>query len=243
MERLLNRAGSLIDGAGGGDWNREEPDWQLAAAAWKRDLQAMHEPTPVFELEPGLPAVTAVMRALGAASSCWSDLRGAGEFDSTRAEQIGQTLLAHLRAYPADSSRDLVARAWHLLRQVPENAAGPEFEAEAHQLGSEIAAHGWFLPQEPVDPTEPISVEQVYASTVAATVDVDGQEYAVEVTNGATRIDLGDDPDGDIAGYDGPMGKPGGYCTTRSENAEPHLPGTVADCPTCGHWYTTAMGT
>lgn len=44
-------------------------------------------------------------------------------------------------------------------------------------------------------------------------------------------LDLGDDPDGDIEGYDGPLGRPGGYC----HGSEPWHPyGTQPDCPACG---------
>lgn len=38
----------------------------------------------------------AVFLALGAASACWDNLRGAGVFESTRAKQIGDQLMAYL---------------------------------------------------------------------------------------------------------------------------------------------------
>lgn len=42
-----------------------------------------------------------------------------------------------------------------------------------------------------------------------------------------TAVDLGGDPDGDIEGYDGPLGRPGGYC----HGSQPWHPyGTVAGC-------------
>jgi hypothetical protein len=40
---------------------------------------------------------TSVYRALGAASACWDNLDGAGEFDSPGCLQIGQELIDHLR--------------------------------------------------------------------------------------------------------------------------------------------------
>jgi hypothetical protein len=37
-----------------------------------------------------------VFQALGAASACWENLAGAGVFDSTRAKEVGDALLARL---------------------------------------------------------------------------------------------------------------------------------------------------
>lgn len=58
-------------------------------------------PEEPFEFQPNhdgtLPLETAVFQALGAASTCWENLRGAGIFNSTRAKEIGDKLLAHLR--------------------------------------------------------------------------------------------------------------------------------------------------
>lgn len=39
----------------------------------------------------------AVFQALGAASTCWENLSGAGVFDSTRAKDIGDGLLEFIR--------------------------------------------------------------------------------------------------------------------------------------------------
>ena len=41
---------------------------------------------------------SAVFQALGAASTCWESLAGADIFDSTRAKEIGDTLLAFIRS-------------------------------------------------------------------------------------------------------------------------------------------------
>ena len=44
------------------------------------------------------PLARKVFEALGAASSCWGNLEGAGVFDSTRAREIGDELMAYLTA-------------------------------------------------------------------------------------------------------------------------------------------------
>lgn len=38
-----------------------------------------------------------VMQAMGEASMCWSNIEGAGVFDSTKAKQVGDDLLKYLR--------------------------------------------------------------------------------------------------------------------------------------------------
>jgi hypothetical protein len=62
----------------------------------------------VFEFQPdhdgSLPLESAIFQALGAASMCW-DPPPAGVFDSTRAKEIGETLLAELRKRPQDLQR------------------------------------------------------------------------------------------------------------------------------------------
>lgn len=50
-----------------------------------------------------------VFEALGAASTCWSTPEGAGEFNSSRAEKIGEELLAKIDAYVAHSEVSDVA--------------------------------------------------------------------------------------------------------------------------------------
>lgn len=45
---------------------------------------------------PAERAAAAVFTALGAASACWEDLSAAGEFDSSRAAQVGRDLLVAL---------------------------------------------------------------------------------------------------------------------------------------------------
>lgn len=54
-----------------------------------------HVPTPILELTDE-DTESAVFLALGAASMCW-DETPTGVFDSERAEQIGNELIAHLR--------------------------------------------------------------------------------------------------------------------------------------------------
>lgn len=50
-----------------------------------------------FEVKEGMTLQEAVFTALGAASACWSDLAGAGEFESTRCKEIGEELVAAIR--------------------------------------------------------------------------------------------------------------------------------------------------
>lgn len=312
QRRMLERAAQLIDGAGGGDWNREEADWQLAAAEWKKDLESLHARPDPFVLEDNLTPREAVQRAVGAASMCWEHPGGAGVFDTDRAAHIARTLVSWLRRHPADDSKDLVARAWSLLRQVPEGMVLPPWEQQAHQLGADIRAHGWFprsadpdqqplaleadqpsqrWPAEYTSTDGPVSADRLVAfvsdsadtavdaevvdpdlentgpkrpmlpaaypagrlggRSTGPRIEVSQDRIAAYDSTGAQTLnvpltdaggyptapgvpDLGDDPDGDLDGYDGPMGTPGGYCTYRPENAEPHLPGTWLDCPLCG---------
>jgi DnaJ-class molecular chaperone len=53
---------------------------------------------PIFDWPIDKPVHEAVGEAIGAASACWSNLEGAGEFDSSRASDIVEELLALLRA-------------------------------------------------------------------------------------------------------------------------------------------------
>lgn len=55
---------------------------------------------PIMGWEPDMAAHEAVMQALGAVSTCWSHLAGAGEFDVDRANAIGLELVAFLAAKP-----------------------------------------------------------------------------------------------------------------------------------------------
>lgn len=56
-----------------------------------------------------LPIETAVFQALGAASVCWESMAGTGVFDSTRAKEIGDELLAVIRDGDARSGAGLIA--------------------------------------------------------------------------------------------------------------------------------------
>lgn len=53
-----------------------------------------------FEFQPehdgSLPIKTAVFQALGAASTCWRHVERAGVFESERAEEIGNALMAEI---------------------------------------------------------------------------------------------------------------------------------------------------
>ncbi len=56
--------------------------------------------TPVIELrgDEDDPLATAVFTCLGAASMCWETLNGAGVFQSDRARDIGDELVAFIRS-------------------------------------------------------------------------------------------------------------------------------------------------
>lgn len=49
----------------------------------------------------------AVFQALGAVSACWSDLSGAGNFQSSRADVIGEALMAFLKSKQPSADNDL----------------------------------------------------------------------------------------------------------------------------------------
>lgn len=51
------------------------------------------------EAEAPTDMETKINVAIGEASSCWSNLSGAGVFDSTRAVAIAERLLSDVRAY------------------------------------------------------------------------------------------------------------------------------------------------
>lgn len=53
--------------------------------------------TAIFDWKVDTPIDQAVMEALGAASVCWSNPRGAGEFNAGMATDIGNELIALLQ--------------------------------------------------------------------------------------------------------------------------------------------------
>lgn len=258
--RLVDRATKLIDDAGGGDWNREESDWQLRAAEWKRDRENLTARPGRFVLEDDLTPMQAALQAMGAASMCWENPGGAGIFDAEQASRIAQELVSWLRRHPADDTKDLVARAWRLLRRVPEGTVLPPWELDAHQLGADIAARGWVQRADPeqvglaLDDTQRwpavysdpdggmadrLTAYVSNADTVVAPV-VDDQKRPmlpasypraepVELAAAADAPDLGDDPDGDVEGYDGPA--PGEWCEYNGAN--PHPTGSRPGCVGC----------
>lgn len=218
LEQLLNRARALISNAGDGDWNRESAEWQLAAAELLRDMDGRATPDP-FVLEQELTPEAAVMRTIGAASTCWTEIRHAGVFDSTRAQQIGEELLRWLR---------------HRYEQ-PE-AGWPEQDPESTQAIDAAAITGGTL-SAPVDGAR---VEVNVEHGVRA-FDVHGQQVA-PMTPEQQQAAL--DPDGDLEGYDGPTGRPGGYCfgpDSTGDRPGSHLVGADKDCPRCGGWYSPEL--
>lgn len=55
-----------------------------------------------FEFDRADSIESAVFQALGAASTCWESLDNTGIFQSDRAKEIGEELLAFIRAYYAE---------------------------------------------------------------------------------------------------------------------------------------------
>lgn len=240
LEHLLHRCRALISNAGDGDWNRESGEWQLAAAGLLRDLDGLPAPEP-FSLESDLTVNAAVMRSLGAASTCWTEIRQAGVFDSDRVLQVGAELLRWLR----DRDRGEAAQVW------------PETDPEATQaidaaaitsgvLMTPVGDSGRYAVSEPryygpggevSDPAQGARVE-VSVEHGARVFDVDGRQVApLTPEQQAAAMD----PDGDLEGYDGPMGRPGGYCFGKDgEENRPgsHLAGGDPDCPRCNQWYS-----
>ena len=46
LEDELELAWGIIANAGGGDWQKESPEWQAAAAKWRERYQALLMPNP-----------------------------------------------------------------------------------------------------------------------------------------------------------------------------------------------------
>jgi hypothetical protein len=98
-----------------------------------------------YKIENGTSLEEAVFTALGAASVCWEFMEGTGEFQSVRAKNIGEELVAAIRdGRVRDGAFETKVSRWQPLD-----------------------AHGKPLPTRSPGP------------------------------------DLGDDPDGDVEGYDG----------------------------------------
>lgn len=210
LGRLVMRARALIENAGDGDWNRESAEWQLAAAKWRRDLEDVGAVPEPFVLEPEIGVEAAVMRTIGAASTCWTEIRNAGVFDSGRAEQIGVTFLGWLSDWirtrePSEQDPEVTQRVTSDVVRYAESAGGYRDDV------IQTAGHVW---QEELDQERgPLTGSQ--------------PPEAQEPQETRAGLDLGDDPDGDIEGYDGPQGRRGGYC----HGSEPWHPyGTVTGC-------------
>lgn len=57
-----------------------------------------HAPEKIFDWTTLTPIETAVGEAIGAVSACWENLSGAGIFESTRAKQIVDELVAYIKS-------------------------------------------------------------------------------------------------------------------------------------------------
>lgn len=58
---------------------------------------------------PDHDLATVVFQAVGAGSACWTNLAGAGEFDTTRAIEVAEELLAYLRGPHKDGPARIAA--------------------------------------------------------------------------------------------------------------------------------------
>lgn len=62
------------------------------------------------EHDSSLSLESAVFQALGAASTCWESLHGTGVFQSDRAKEIGEVLMAKIREETKPQAKDLPTR-------------------------------------------------------------------------------------------------------------------------------------
>jgi hypothetical protein len=208
MEHLLARCRALISNAGDGDWNRESGEWQLAAAELLRDMDGGPDPQ-AFYLEPELTLLQAVMRSLGAASTCWTEVRHAGIFDSTRAREIGNELVRWLR-------RD--------------QGQGESWPQEDPEVTQQIRAEDVLPVREPgaslPDPNEPEDYDGHVAYVTGRSPGLDGVTYV-----DGTRDTPQQGKQGRLGGYcfgkDGEENRPGS-----------HLVGADPNCPRCSQWYS-----
>lgn len=74
------------------EWTPDEKRKSLLDTheAYKRCLENDNRP-------PAIELIEHVFQALGAASSCWENLQGAGKFQSTRATEIGNALMEKIK--------------------------------------------------------------------------------------------------------------------------------------------------
>lgn len=66
----------------------------------QHDPHAQHEESmkETWSPEDGADREAAIYQAIGAASTCWENMSGAGVFDDRRAKAIGEGLIAHLNS-------------------------------------------------------------------------------------------------------------------------------------------------
>lgn len=117
------------------------------------------------EHDGSLSLDSAVFQAIGAASACWTNLQGSGVFESERAKEIGEVLLAFindnlLKPFPYRSNfrGDLE----HLInRHSMENGSDTPDHILADFLDACLKAFdqatrdrtNWYVPPEPTDPS------------------------------------------------------------------------------------------
>lgn len=70
-------------------------DWDGNQVEGVREVE---KPEKIFDWTTSTPIEEAVGQAIGAASACWENLSGAGIFESTRAKQIVDELVAYINS-------------------------------------------------------------------------------------------------------------------------------------------------
>lgn len=86
------------------EWTLEEKkrSYFSTHAAYERCISGITKPLP-------LDLTKQVFEALGAASSCWENLAGAGQFDSLRAKKIGDNLMQVIESDVPNAVKSLTA--------------------------------------------------------------------------------------------------------------------------------------
>jgi hypothetical protein len=140
-----------------------------------------------FQLSPDeeLTLATAVFQALGAVSTCWETLEGAGAFQSERAKQIGETLIEHI---------PLLVGGGDLLEAVPDNPTLPTEPGSVilvkqsipMQNGPDRIESNRFVRIEG-DPGSPVWVSPFYTgeALTEAQIGEDGRWFTVQLSFGS----------------------------------------------------------
>jgi hypothetical protein len=153
-----------------------------------------------YKIEDGTQLDEAVGVAIGAASTCWETLDTAGVFDSTRAGEIAEELIAAIRdGRVRDGQATVKVSRW-----VPIAEAIRSFDWGNYAANSSLEEGLRGLEGDRfVEPLARHIRERMQGSRWQP-LDVNGSGGAAFIAPRTPGPDLGDDPDGDIEGYDGP---------------------------------------